>query len=313
MRKKTSSQQYRVVLLSHRGLGHLKELLPLLVACKIPRKNLLVKIAADDEAEEDFLKKQGVATVKVPNSQFNHGSTREMLRHAAQSRFIVFLTHDIRPDNPNFLRLLLEPLLSGKAAASYARQIPHHDADFFAVFAREFNYPAESWLRKPQDLYTMGADAYFCSNSCAAWDNTALDAVGGFPHTVTGEDSFAAAKLLKHGYCLAYVAESRVYHSHNYTLWQEFTRYFDTGYARRKLRHTLKLPATDRNRGNAFAKSLLLTTWRKRPLLLGYACAHLAAKWIGYHWGILGNIFPYWLCRFFSMQKEYWKKNGPES
>ena len=31
------------------------------------------------------------------------------------------------------------------------------------------------------------------------------------------------------GYTLAYVGEAKVYHSHSYTVWEEFKRYFDIG------------------------------------------------------------------------------------
>lgn len=300
--------EFRVVILSHRGNNHLQELIPQLLAYKVPRKNLLVKIADFDTAEEVWLRNQQIAVVKIPDREFNHGATREKLRQLANSKYVVFLTQDIRPCNTNFLSALLRPLREKKAAVSFSRQLPHKDADFFACFARGFNYPEASYIRTREDLKDLGADSYFCSNSCAAWSNAALNNVGGFSRVLTGEDADAAAKLLKYGYSLAYVAESLVYHSHNYNLWQEFSRYFDTGYARRELRRSLELSDSDTARGNAFASALLRQTLREKPLLLPYAMAHLAAKWLGYRLGSLGHLLPRHLCRILSMQKEYWQQ-----
>jgi rhamnosyltransferase len=43
------------------------------------------------------------------------------------------------------------------------------------------------------------------------------------------EDSLAAARLLQQGWQIAYVPQAKVTHSHDYSLWQDFRRYFDVG------------------------------------------------------------------------------------
>lgn len=73
---------------------------------------------------------------------------------------------------------LIAPLLEQKASISYARQQPHHGANIFASFARTFNYPQESYVRSMQDMDQYGVYTFFCSNSCAAYRNVALDQVG---------------------------------------------------------------------------------------------------------------------------------------
>ena len=70
----------------------------------------------------------------------------------------------------------------------------------------------------------------FISNSFAAYRVSVLKEVGGFPDDVIfGEDMFVATKMLKAGYKIAYAAGACVYHSHDYSLWQEMKRYFDMG------------------------------------------------------------------------------------
>ncbi|MCX7633628.1 MAG: glycosyltransferase [Turneriella sp.] len=307
MPRKPAPPDYKIIILSRGGWHNLRELIPQLLDCAVPPSRILVKIAPPDVREKEFLQKHKIAAVAVPDSEFDHGLTREKLRRRAHSRFAVFLTEDVRVAAKDFLEKLLAPLREKKAALSYARQLPHADANFWARFARAFNYPEKSELRTPHDLARWGAPAYFCSNSCAAWDNRALDSIGGFRRVLTGEDADAAARLLLAGFCIAYVAESLVFHSHNYTLIQEFRRYFDTGYARAALRHSEPLSVDDSSRGNAFARKLLLETLKQRPWLLPYAILHLASKWLGYQLGSYGRFLPVWLCRFLSAQKHYWR------
>ena len=52
--------------------------------------------------------------------------------------------------------------------------------------------------------------------------------LGGFvKHTIFNEDMIFAGKLIQEGYAIAYVAEARVVHSHNYTNRQQLHRNFD--------------------------------------------------------------------------------------
>ncbi len=83
---------------------------------------------------------------------------------------------------------LVDPLVQGLSATAYARQVPHHGAGFFEAFPREYNYPPTSHVRSLKDLSKYGVYTFFCSDSCAAYTNAALDAVGGFPRVLLGED-----------------------------------------------------------------------------------------------------------------------------
>lgn len=57
-----------------------------------------------------------------------------------------------------------------------------------------------------------------------------FDALGGFvAHTIFNEDMIYARKVLNEGYGIAYAAEAKVEHSHNYSGIQQFHRNFDLG------------------------------------------------------------------------------------
>ena len=76
----------------------------------------------------------------------------------------------------------------------------------------------------------MGIKTYFCSNVCAMYRRDVFRELGGFEkHTIFNEDMIFAARAVKAGWRIAYAADARVYHSHDYTAKEQFHRNFDNG------------------------------------------------------------------------------------
>jgi rhamnosyltransferase len=101
-----------------------------------------------------------------------------------------------------------------------------------------------------------------------------------------GEDTIAAAKLLLAGYKTAYCAEATVYHSHNFTLAEEFTRYKITGKFHKEQQWLLQEFGKAEGEGVKFVKAELKYlleqgNWRMIP----DAFLHNAVKYIGYRFG----------------------------
>lgn len=95
---------------------------------------------------------------------------------------------------------------------------------------RGYNYPPASRVKSLEDLPELGIKTYFCSNVCCAYRREIYEALGGFiKHAIFNEDMLFAAKAIQAGYRIAYAAEARVIHSHNYTCGQYFHRNFDLG------------------------------------------------------------------------------------
>ena len=248
----------------------------------------------------------GVETLVIPRRCFNHGLTREMARQRLKTDIIVMMTPDAYPTSPNMLECLVKPILQGNASIAYARQVPHTRADAFEAFAREFNYPPTSHIRSLDDLSHWGVYTFFCSNSCCAYRNTALDEIGGFPAVLLGEDAMVAAQLLRNHHKIAYVAEAVVHHSHRYSLLEEFRRHYDTGYARKQHDRDLNFGVKDSARGLQYAKKLLTHIRQKHPAHLPYAFLHLLAKWTGYQLGRASLKAPTFITKQLSSQDFYW-------
>jgi rhamnosyltransferase len=245
--------------------------------------------------------------VCIPQNEFNHGATREFARKQLNTDVVVFLTQDAIPACSDLLEKLAAPLLAdASVAVSYARQIPHDGADIFEAFPREYNYGTEAQTRGLEDASKYGVYTFFCSNSCAAWKNAALDEIGGFKTVLTNEDYFAVADLLQKGYKVAYAPDAVVKHSHRYTLWQEFQRYFDTGYVRAQNPVIQQLAGQAERRGVGFLTGLVNRLWREQPLSIPYALLQSGVKWLGYRTGFLGVRLPLCLKRRLSQQAYYW-------
>lgn len=273
-----------IAILTLNAEKHLSHCLkPLLASPLNPR--ILVVDSSSTDGTVSLAKRLGVETLEIDRKTFNHGATREWARKQLQTDIVLMITPDAYATDPHAITRLIQPIVKGQAAVSYGRQLAHIGADFFESFPRSFNYPRTSHIRSLQDASQYGIYTFFCSDSFAAYLNSALDSIGGFPTTNFGEDTLAVASLLKSGYKVAYVAEASVRHSHRYSLQQEFQRHLEIGYAREKHRDLLSCPGTDSQRGKEYARVLMRHLLRERPLLLPYACAHLGAKWLGYRLG----------------------------
>lgn len=95
--------------------------------------------------------------------------------------------------------------------------------------ARLYNYPKKSFIRKFCDRNQYGIKTAFFSDTFGAYRKNILESMGNFPDVNFGEDTFMAAKMLMHGYYIGYCAEAKVYHSHSFTLYEEYKRSKEIG------------------------------------------------------------------------------------
>lgn len=294
-----------VVFITHRAVKHLPYCLPPFIQSPLNPRILVVNSSAGDGTIE-LAHKMGVDTLLIPRSEFNHGTTRERVRKYLNTDIVVMMTPDAYAVDHSVLEKLVQPLMKGLAAVSYARQIPHEGAGLLESFPRAFNYPPASQIRSFEDIKKYGIFTYFCSDACAAYLNTALDEVSGFPPVLFGEDTCAVAALLKKGHSIYYAAEAVVRHSHAYTLKQEFKRHFDIGLSRREYSHLLKEAGKDSERGRIFAKQLLAYIIKENPKLLPQAMLQTLFKWLGYKIGSSSLKAPLWFKKKCSSQDFYW-------
>lgn len=285
----------------------LDSILQLLDNSLVQFSSLIIDSSSEDQTLA-IAKSYNAKIIVIPQADFNHGATREYARKQLNTDIVVYLTQDAIPVSTDLIANLVKPLIEhDDIAVSYGRQIAHEGADIFEAFPREYNYTDQAQIRGMEDVDQYGVYTFFCSNSCAAYKNSALNEIGGFKTVLTNEDYFAVADLLQKGYKIAYAANAVVKHSHSYSLWQEFQRYFDTGYVRAENPVIQTLVGQAESRGVGFVSSLLKRVWQENPLLIPYAVVQSLMKWLGYRIGFLGSILPVWLSKRLSQQSFYWR------
>ncbi len=251
----------------------------------------------------------GWQLLRIAAADFNHGGTRNLaLLHLPEGTdVVVFMTQDALLADSHALSYLVAVFADPAVACAYGRQLPHADATPVAAHARLFNYPVVSRTVSLNDKAHLGLKTCFLSNSFAAYRLADLQAVGGFPSSVIlGEDMSVAARLLLAGKCVAYVADACVHHSHNYSVLQEFRRYFDTGVFHARSPWLLQSFGGAGGEGLRFVRSELAYLWRHAPVWIPSALVRTAAKLAGYRLGRLEALWPVWFKRWCSMHKGFW-------
>lgn len=246
---------------------------------------------------------------KTTPREFNHGGTREAARLAcAGYPILVYMTQDAIPADAHAIGNLIQVFRDPQVGCAYGRQLPHRDATVSASRARTFNYPAESKKKTLADGEKMGIKVPFISDTFAAYRPEILEEIGGFPkRVILGEDTYAAAKIVLAGYANMYCAEAKVYHSHNYTIAEEFRRYFDTGVFHASEPWIRNSFGQAEGEGVRYVLAELKYLLMHKPLLFPTTILRDGCKFLGYRMGICYKKLPVSLCRRCSMTKAYWQ------
>lgn len=255
----------------------------------------------------------GLQLISIPVAEFNHGATRNLaLSHVSNAtNIVVLMTQDALLASENSIAQLVAAFNNPAVGCAFGRQLPHDNATHIAAHARLFNYAETSRVITLQDKSKLGFKTCFLSNSFAAYRLSALQEVGGFPsNVILGEDTTVAARMLKAGKSVAYVADACVYHSHNYSLAEEFRRYFDTGVFHARSAWLLQEFGATSGEGLRFVCSEVCYLYKCAPLLIPSAILRTLAKWIGYKLGKLETYLPLRLKLVCSMHKGYWRRNA---
>jgi len=265
-------------------------------------------IDSSSDIEPEVPKLSNYRIVRIDRKNFNHGRTRQLGVDALEgSDIIVFMTQDALLAGIDAIGNIVLAFDNPRVSAAYGRQLPHKGATKIEAHARLYNYPDMSYVRSIDDAQYYGIKAAFISNSFSAYRRSDLIKVGGFPsNVILGEDTYVAAKMLLSGMNIAYCANAIVYHSHDYTLKEEFSRYFDIGVFHSREGWVVAKLGGVSGEGLKFVLSEFKYLTFRNPLLVTSSIIRNYLKYIGYKLGMHHNFLPLWLVRFFSMHKNYW-------
>ena len=245
----------------------------------------------------------------LKKSEFDHGGTRAWAAELSDAEIMVFMTQDAVPADRNLIENLVKALEKEKMiAAAYARQLPNEMCSFAERYTRSFNYPEKSYVRTQRDLSLYGIKTFFCSNVCAAYKKEIYQELGGFVRkTIFNEDMIYAGKLIQMGYGIAYAADAKVIHSHNYSCMQQFHRNFDLGVSQAEHPEIFEGVPSEGEGMRLVKKTLAYLIHSGRIWLIPGFVLQCAGKYAGYLAGKKFRKLPKKFILWCTMSPNYWK------
>ena len=190
----------------------------------------------------------------------------------------------------------------------YARQLPDKDCRMVECYTRSFNYPQESRIKTIEDVDKLGIKTFFCSNVCAAYKKSVYKELGGFvPRAIFNEDMILAGTMIKAGYGIAYAADAKVIHSHNYSGRQQFHRNFDLAVSQKDHPEIFAGISSESEGIRLVISTVKYLLKNKKGMEIPGLIVQSGCKFLGYKLGLHYEKLPEWLVLRCTMNKTYWK------
>ncbi|RHO78725.1 glycosyltransferase [Ruminococcus sp. AF45-4BH] len=245
----------------------------------------------------------------LAKSEFDHGGTRAQAAELSDADVMIFMTQDAMPADQELLAELLKALEQDEnIAAAYARQLPNAECSFVERYTRAFNYPDRSVVKTKKDMDQYGIKTFFCSNVCAAYKKDIYQKQGGFVRrTIFNEDMIYAGGMIQAGYGIAYAAEAKVIHSHNYNCMQQFHRNFDLGVSQAEHPEIFEGVPSEGEGMRLVKKTLSHLVRSGKIWLIPGFILQCAGKYAGYLAGKNFRRLPKKFVLWCTMSPNYWK------
>lgn len=189
------------------------------------------KYIIDSSSTDDTVslaKKHNFDTTIINPKDFGHGKTRtQAAKYLSSYDYVIFMTQDIYLQNNALENLVNFIENNSKIAVAYGKQeVDMRKGNIFEYRSREYNYPEQSMVKSKADISNLGIKTVFSSDAFAIYDLNKLKEINYFSDEVNfSEDMYAAAQFINKSYSIGYCAEAKVFHTHNYSLKEEFNRY----------------------------------------------------------------------------------------
>ena len=224
--------KFSIIIPTYKSARLIGSLLPKLLECVNNLQEIIVIDSDSRDTISDVCLRCGVQFISIDKKCFDHGGTRNLGASKATGEILMFITQDIIPCDSNLLKSFSKVFEDPCIGGAYARQLPRIGAHPVEALSRKYSYPDVSRVNTYKDFEEKGVSALYFANPCACVRRSVFEEVGGFPDKVIcNEDMVIAHKILKAGYKTAYVADAKVYHSHNYSPKQLVNRFLTSVYS----------------------------------------------------------------------------------
>ncbi|CAI0963953.1 transferase 2, rSAM/selenodomain-associated [Serratia fonticola] len=276
----------------------------------IPLQSVIIIDSSSCDDTIEVAKKYGFSVHIISSNDFNHGGTRNFAFELLDENddIVIFLTQDSIVQNNESILGILSSFDDERVACAYGRQLPHDNANPISRHARLFNYKDKCYVSSMETINNMGLKAAFLSNSFSAYRVETFSYIGRFPEsTILSEDMFFAANAILLNYKVAYISTACVKHSHNYSIFEEFKRYFDIGVFHSKESWIRNKFGGAGGEGKKFIFSELNYLFSNSIINIPRAFMNNFFKLLGYKLGQNYRFLPKTFILRFSMHKKYWR------
>jgi rhamnosyltransferase len=228
-----------IIILTKNGVGNLPKLLQRVYSQQYAGNFEVIVI--DSGSTDGTLQAAGdhpLKLIQIREDEFHHGRTRNLGAQEAEGRYLVFITQDALPLDNHWLQKLIQNFADPQVEMVAGRQIPWENTRPPEKFFYSYNFPDfKIIVRKNVPVYYR--DNVFISNVNAAISRDAWQKYRFSEHLVMAEDKEIAARILAGGGTVIYEPGAAVYHAHDMTFKEAFSRYLDYGLAMRQGSFTL--------------------------------------------------------------------------
>jgi rhamnosyltransferase len=312
-----------IIVLTKNGCLYLREVLDEVLnhSSRYPCEVVLIDSGSSDGSWE-IAQSFPIQVHQIAPEEFNHGETRNLGARLADpsARYLVYLTQDATPLE-GWLDNLLQPLEEDdQVAGAFSRHVPRPDCapSMRRLMCNEWAQTgtAERVVKRMISLTEYEQNqayyAYFSNTSSAirrsVWQQFP------FARVDFAEDSQWADKVLRAGYSLVYEPASQVWHSHNYSLRQQFAQNVDHARAMKALHdppayrkvHPIRAGGQVARRTAedwAYIRTLKASPFRKIYWTLHAPLWQLATE-LGSHIGAHSDALPRWFVQRVSRQTQ---------
>jgi rhamnosyltransferase len=180
----------------------------------------------------DLLAKHQVRVQRIPNTEFNHGLTRNRAVKESRGDIVVLTVQDATPASRDWLAGMVQHFHDPDVAGVYCHQIPRPDC---SPFLRE---RLKNWVRGeglPSVRHVAGPAEFWALDPTERWRTAAFDNVASairrpfalehpFERRQFGEDVTWAKGAILAGRKIVMEPRVAVIHSHQNSIWYEFKR-----------------------------------------------------------------------------------------
>ena len=256
---------------------------------------LLVVDSGSTDGSLELARRHAARIHEIPQAEFSHGGTRNLMMELARGDHVAFLTQDATPAHDRWLGSLLEGFESApRVGAVFGPHDARPEASHvlkaemerhFANWGGGEEVDVQSLDRSPEGLAAYRAEpwrfTFLSSVNCClareAWERVPFRAV---PYA---EDQLFGRDLLEAGYAKVFHPDARVLHSHDYRSLGFLRRYFDEFRGLREVLGYREPAGPLRTLRSIRALCSSDKTWLKRQNVHGLRLAWALARSLRHH------------------------------